>query len=315
MSAGRCPICGCRSGNSTHHATEMMFGMGGAFAYLECGDCGSLSLQGPPASMSPFYPPAYYSFDPPPPGGSAPGLVARAAMRAFLANETTARTTVNLSRLARRAVATWTRLLSGTGLTPESTVLDVGCGSGHRLRSLRRWGFRNLAGVDAYAPTDHQCGDDIAFWRSVTDDVAGRYDLVMYHHSLEHTPDPVSELRSARARLNPGGRVVVRVPLAGAFAWRRYRTDWVQLDAPRHLVVPTVGALHRMAEAAGLVVTRTAYDSDAFQFWGSEQYRQGIALVRSCAFSPEDIRAYARRATRLNAIGDGDQAAFLLRAA
>ena len=64
------------------------------------------------------------------------------------------------------------------------------------------------------------------------------------------------------------------------------------------------------------------YDSTAFQFWGSEQYQRDLPLLHqssyfvnpeTSAFTAEQIAAYTAEADRLNARGEGDQAAFYLR--
>jgi hypothetical protein len=76
-----------------------------------------------------------------------------------------------------------------------------------------------------------------------------------------------------------------------------------------------------VADQAGLRVTRVKFDSTDFQFWGSEQYRAGIALTdrRSYARSPRrsifnrsQIHAFKQRAAALNAAQDGDTASFYL---
>jgi hypothetical protein len=60
-------------------------------------------------------------------------------------------------------------------------------------------------------------------------------------------------------------------------------------------------------------------DSNAFQFWGSEQCAAGIPLMApnsyavnpaASMFSPSDIERFQQQAELLNAEGRGDQAAF-----
>ena len=66
------------------------------------------------------------------------------------------------------------------------------------------------------------------------------------------------------------------------------------------------------------------YDSEAFQFWGSELYRQQLSLVdargrrrtaRDAGYSAAQLRALDEQARRLNDERDGDQACFYLRRA
>ena len=76
-----------------------------------------------------------------------------------------------------------------------------------------------------------------------------------------------------------------------------------------------------LADQHGFETKQIIYDSTAFQFWGSEQYKRGISLhdERSYAvnknnfvFSAEEINNWKKKADELNAIGEGDQASFFL---
>lgn len=69
-------------------------------------------------------------------------------------------------------------------------------------------------------------------------------------------------------------------------------------------------------------VEQLIYDSTAFQFWGSEQYRQDIPLrdAKSFAttrdtslFSDLQMQGYHDAAKRLNEERDGDQGCFIFR--
>jgi hypothetical protein len=100
--------------------------------------------------------------------------------------------------------------------------------------------------------------------------------------------------------------------------------NWSQLDAPRHLFLHSVASIKKLAEQTGFQVEKIQYDSNAFQFWGSEQYEQDIALRSekswsenpvNSPFSAEQIKQFEHRARELNAVNKGDQAAFYLRKA
>ena len=123
--------------------------------------------------------------------------------------------------------------------------------------------------------------------------------------------------------LAPRGSVVIRTPVSSSFAWKKYGADWVQLDPPRHLFVPSVASLKALAATAALTVESILFDSTAFQFWASEQYQQGIALhdprsylqsPRGSVFSRDQIKEFTQLARELNNRAEGDQASFTLRA-
>jgi hypothetical protein len=107
-----------------------------------------------------------------------------------------------------------------------------------------------------------------------------------------------------------------------SFAWEYYRTDWVQLDAPRHFFIPSIRSMELLAKKADLRLGHIEYDSTDFQFWGSEQYRNDISLFskssylikpRKSMFNYKDIRSFKKRAKQLNAEKQGDQVALIFK--
>jgi hypothetical protein len=143
----------------------------------------------------------------------------------------------------------------------------------------------------------------------------------MFHHSFEHVLSPLETLLSVRRLLRPQGRCLIRMPTVSSWAWRHYRELWCQIDAPRHIHLHSTESLRILADRARLQLERVIYDSTAFQFWVSERYARGKPLCpldRSSAGPvecvPSELRRYRKQARRLNAMRDGDQAAFYLTA-
>jgi SAM-dependent methyltransferase len=275
-----------------------------------------LYLIDPPADRSRHYPSGYYSFAASPP---RLGPVHRRLRRW--------RTALLLSRagrldslLFRRERARWVPWLAGRRVGLDSRICDIGSGSGKLLHRLRLAGFTDVTGVDPYvdAPSDEP---GLRILKQRPDEVTETFDVVILSHALEHMSDPAGVMQSVRRMVRPGGTVVVRLPLADSEAWDRYGTNWVQLDAPRHLFVPTSAAVRRLLDRVGFTIERTIYDSDAFQFWGSEQYAAGVPLRHplsfaddpgASAFEPAQIAAFESEARALNRIGRGDSATFVL---
>ena len=155
-------------------------------------------------------------------------------------------------------------------------------------------------------------------------EVYGERDVMMFNHSLEHVADSAAGLTAVASRLVLGGLCFVRIPTTSSEAWELYGADWVRIDAPRHVFVPSRRGMARLAKRVGLVLERAIDDSTAFQFIGSEFYRKGVPLFREsngslrasapeAHFSRKEIRRWVRRSAELNAAGRGDQCAFLLR--
>lgn len=310
-------------------AHEQHLGLGEAFGYARCEACDLVQLVDEPRDMGRFYPEGYYAWT-----GTRVATQPAEPARTRFARRVVARALLRggpAAALARRVrpwlAADFPPWLVGLGdalaLRRGTPVLDVGCGAGAHLRAMARFGFDRLAGVDAFLPAAREAAPGVPIRQGTIETESGRYGLVMFHHSLEHMADPLGALRAARERLLPGGRLLVRIPVLGE-AWRRYRAHWVQLDAPRHRFLFGVDGFVRAAAAAGLDTVAVRWDSTAFQFWGSEQYRMGLPLVapgshaREPGASPFDaarIAAWQAEAERLNAAADGDQACFVLRPA
>jgi SAM-dependent methyltransferase len=208
------------------------------------------------------------------------------------------------------------------GASPASRIADVGCGGGRLLRELHRLGFRDLTGVDPNIPADIMVDDRLRVRKQFLEELPGKFDVIMFHHSLEHIPDQLGVLEAAHTKLADGGACLIRIPLVSSHAWHTYGTSWVQLDAPRHLFLHSEQSMRLLAERVGFQVEKVVYDSNEFQFWGSEVLRQGDALVdpatgqltaASTAMVRRNAKQWRREAAALNARGEGDQAAFILR--
>jgi len=300
---------------AVHTAREMMYGSRERFDYLECPRCGSLYLKDIPRDMGRFYPRGYYSFAPKRHAAPMARLAAHALvlMRRIPVLRMPAALAVDLNAFA------WIERV--VDLPRSSRILDVGCGRGMNLLLLAGLGFTDLTGIDPYLPDHVRAGGSVVLKKTDLQGLEGTFDVVMFHHSLEHVPDPVAALAELERIVAPGGRVLVRMPVAQSFAWRTYGVDWVQLDAPRHVCVFSEKGFREMAERHGFRVEEVLYDSGAFQFWGSEQYCRDIPLndARSYRVNPgrspfgrRDMARFRKRAGELNALGDGDQACFLL---
>jgi len=310
-----CRICGACRTSGTYLAREMMFALGTAFHYAQCVGCGSLWLTDPPADFSVHYPREYYSF-----GNGSKG--ARERLTDFLRARRDwsyfGRGGVLGRFLARQYQEGGLLSISKLNVRRDARILDVGCGSGKLLHRMAAVGFKNLAGVDPFLSNEISNGNGLRVRKCRLEDVTNeKYDLVMFHHSLEHVANPKGTLRTAAQLLAPGGKCLVRLPVV-ADAWEKYGTGWVQLDPPRHIWVPTEGAMRILAESVGLRVQSVEHDSTGFQFWGSELCRLGLRLESATPlrlarqFGLRGLREFRQRAWVLNRNKRGDQAAFLL---
>lgn len=319
-----CRICENSENNKIHRAREMMYGTREEFDYLECGGCGTLQIVEIPADLERYYPQNYYSFNrlqeefP-------TNLKSRLAAR-FAANYAGSRRNLlgkhffETRQWLKKHFPPWL-LTINLGINVNSKILDFGSGAGANLLKLRYLGFQNLLGADAFIKEDIIYSKNVRVLKRRLQDLEAGFDFIMMHHTFEHLPNPQETLRETQRLLRRGKYVLVRIPLI-SFAWQKYGVNWVQLDAPRHLFLYTEQSFSRMAEQAGFEVAKVVYDSEAFQFWASEQYAQDISMnderayrgdIQASIFTAEQLADFERQAQSLNERGQGDQACFYLR--
>lgn len=293
--APSCRLCGCAVAFALRARDR-----GTDFDYDACAACGALQLRTIPADLAHPYGPDYYTarqrVASGPPGGRLGLRRLRTRLRLGLPSGPLARA-LSGRRYGRFE---WFRR-TGTGL--DDPILDVGCGAGRLLFRLHADGFRRLVGIDPHlaSETARRAAGRPGLRLEVAspETHAGTYHLVMAHHSFEHMPEPRRAFAAMAARVAPGGWLLLRVPLADSWAAAEYGAGWAQLDAPRHLQIPTRRSIAILAEAAGFRVEHVVDDSGPFQIAGSVGGARGLAA--------------RRRAAALRRAGQGDQAAFYLR--
>lgn len=328
-----CRICGNQTAKRRHVARELHLGLGDEFDYFECGGCGCLQIEDIPSDLSKYYPNYYYSYQPAQPtldfsrprlGGYKQRLV-----RKLLNNHYFGKKNALGKWLARRSSLSrdfplWARQqILDLSLTPDSEILDVGCGKGRALLDLQALGFRKLTGIDPFIDQDVLYENGVKVYRKSLSVVEGEFDFIMLNHSFEHMPDQLPALKKLRQLLKPNRYLLIRVPVVDSYHWRKYGLNWAGLDAPRHLYLHTRKSMALLAGQAGFGVSEVVYDSDGFTNWASEQYAAGVSLIdprsysvnrEASMFTQEEIDRFASLAAELNSRGESDCAAFYLRA-
>ena len=306
-----CLCCGESKKTNQFSVPELLFGTRETFGYEECGRCGSLQICSVPEDLGRYYPTNYFSF-------KKRGMAAPTRLSA-LVRKTAGRIVLGPPGLAKSAVLratspSWADWFQAMDISFDEPVLDVGSGSGGLLLNLARYGFANLNGVDPFVPEDIEYANGVRISKKHLEDVVGQYRVVIFSHSLEHTTEPLGQLRHARRVLGERGRVVVRVPVLGG-SWERYGVFFYGLDAPRHIFVPSVEGMKILAARAGLKTMNVLHDGNGEHAFASEQraVHEGVGKTPLSSIRLARLRGRIR-ARWQNLAGKGDAATFVLEA-
>lgn len=141
-------------------------------------------------------------------------------------------------RIARDFTLKWKKELVERLVPHGSKILDGGCGTGEFINHLRDdyevEGFEPEGKVAEWAQQEFQltihAGDSTTLPKNME-----KFELITLWHVLEHVSDPVEELNHLRAKLKPNGKFLIAVPNITSADSMIYGSNWVALDAPRHL--------------------------------------------------------------------------------
>lgn len=312
----KCRICDNDSNNKIFEIKEMMMGLKETFTYFLCSKCGALQIADITTDLKKYYPENYYSFH---------NTTERSSyLKLFLKKIRDEYTLYQKGKIGKFLFEIFpdTELLILSGIPKDAFILDVGCGNGRLLFRLHELGFRNARGIDPYIQEPIMYSDNLLVNKRKLTDVGGKWDVILFNHSFEHVLDPVKEIILVEKLLSDSGVCIISTPIVDSFAWDYYKTDWVQIDAPRHQHIHSKKSITILAEKANLLLNRIFYNSTEFQFLGSEQYKREIPLndARSffvnkdqSIFTKYDIEKFKRKSIEFNELEMGDQAVFYLK--
>ncbi len=318
MTTGQCKVCGNDQENSLHQIKEMQLGLREMFTYLQCGNCGLMQLQDIPKDLGKYYPnDGYYSFNLGLDIKQKPDTLRKLKASYFLYGKNKLAGSLLSIGYKKPEYYNW---LKNTGVNFRDSILDVGTGNGSLLHSFYKIGFTNLHGIDPFINEDKDYGP-IKIYRKDIFETTGEFDLIMLHHAFEHMDEPLKVLQQLYRLLKKGKYLLIRTPVMGKYSWNKYGVNWMDLDAPRHIIIHSLKSMELLAKEAGFELRKTVFDGNYMSLIGSNQYAKDIALPdansymvdkKASGYTEADIENF-KAINRQNDLDDNaDQAAFYL---
>ena len=141
-------------------------------------------------------------------------------------------------------------------LPKEARILEIGCGTGHNLPMLAQFGRVDAIEIDPAARdvASQRLGKAVgdAPLPALPGVPDAHYDLIAVLDVVEHIEDDVAALQAMRARLAPGGKILITVP---AHQWMWSAHDVVNHHHRRYSKTTLVKAI----DAAGLRPRKLGY--------------------------------------------------------
>ena len=275
----KCKICNSNAEHTSWTAKDMRVSRNEEFTYFQCIHCSCLQIKKIPKNISVYYPDNYYSFKKVSTAKHYDRLLKSYLRKtgAFLGTSLKWYGTLTRKVFSLPPHHEW---FFNSGVSFGSRILDVGCGGGSLLLRIWKEGFTNASGIDPLIPNDINYKNGLKINKTTLKDLRkdSFFDLIMMHHSLEHIPNQFEAFHHINRLLKKGGIALIRIPVSKSTAWEHYRTNWIQLDAPRHLFLHSEKSINVLAAKYGLKIKKVIYDSLVFQFLGSELCKRGILM-------------------------------------
>lgn len=272
-----CPLCGDGKHQILYNARDRHYGIQGWYNIARCEHCSLVFLNPMPddSVLAGLYPKTYYSYQD---FFQHSGLVKKAIKNVLLKLGT-----------------------KDPKFSTPGKILDLGCGSGQYLYSIREKGWdtygveisntaaelgRHYAGLNIFSgtlleaayPNDH-------------------FDYIRSNHSFEHIFNPNETLAEIYRILKPTGKLLIGVPNINSFTAKLFGIYWWYLGAPVHTYNYSVKTLSQILEKHNFAVERITYNSDYSGVLGSMQ----IYLNRNSNRLSTDGRLFSNSLLRVGA--------------
>ncbi|MEG0948391.1 MAG: class I SAM-dependent methyltransferase [Bacteroidales bacterium] len=235
-----CPVCGGHEMKNFLHCSDH-YASGETYALMRCTGCGFIFTQDFPdeSEIGRYY--------------ETPDYVSHSDTRKGLMNKVYHG--VRRFMLNRKGKMT-EGLLAGK----KGTILDIGCGTGYFLDTMKQRGWNTL-GVEkstlaAKAARDHFGLTVVEDLREVTQEYT--FDVISLWHVMEHLQDLPTVFGRLRSLLKEEGKLIIALPNSSSYDAGYYKEYWGAYDVPRHLWHFSPDTFAKLACKEGFIVEKFA---------------------------------------------------------
>ena len=243
-----CKVCGKQFESELYKAHEVRFGWGNEFDYVHCPHCNSVYIKEIPEDLGRYYSSEYYSLQDRDESEDN-SFLRRIARKYLLKYRIDGKNPIGkLISLKEKEAFQW---IEPGLLNFNSSLLDIGCGTGRTILKLANSGFTNVQGIDPFLDHDivYNIGNhSVNIWKKEVQDVKEKYDVITLTNVMEHLTDPHTAFNSFAKIMHRNSVLIMYLPVMSDFSWSHYGITAHQFsDVPRHLFIYSVDALRNVA--------------------------------------------------------------------
>lgn len=258
----KCKICNSEFDSEVYQAAEVRFGLGNKFDYIHCPHCDCLQIKDIPSDLDRYYDSGqYYSLQARSENDS--NSIVRRYMRKYLLKYRMGGKNIVGRLISEIDKGAFEWILPDMNMTFDSSVLDIGCGSGRTLLKIAQSGCHNVSGIEPYIDKDityHLPQQTVNIYKKSITDLEGKYDIILMNHVIEHLTNPHESMEAISNVMHSNSTLVVALPIESDFTWKHYGIAQFQLaDAPRHIFIYSINSLSRLASQHGMEIKRVKY--------------------------------------------------------
>lgn len=236
----RCPVCGRDQLEKYLQCTDH-YASGETYHIVSCKDCGFRFTQDFPdeSVMGRYY--------------ETPDYVSHSDTKKGIVNQ--------LYHFVRSyMIGRKVRMTEEQSRKNRGAILDIGCGTGYYLGSMKKRGWNTL-GVEksqmaASAARNHFGLEVLSDLKEIS---SGReFDVISLWHVLEHLQDLSDVFARLRLHLKEDGKLIIALPNSNSYDALYYGKYWGAYDVPRHLWHFTPSTFGELAAKEGFIIERFA---------------------------------------------------------